>query len=127
MGNPGLPETPLTAAQFEFVPLEWSKSLTTPTPPAAEGHILVHTLPTVTTMASAVYHGSYDAFEAVSQVYAAVGKWIEANGYRINGASRELYIQPPDWSTKDPIGVMEIQFPVEKADSAEKRRGVHGM
>lgn len=82
--------------------------------PPAEGSASVHIMPAVSTMASAVYHGSYDAFEAVSGVYAAVGKWIEANGYRINGASREIYVQTPDWSTQDRIGVMEIQFPVEK-------------
>jgi DNA-binding transcriptional MerR regulator len=82
--------------------------------PTATGNVQVHRLPAVPTMASAVYHGSYDAFEAVSQVYAAIGKWIEANGYQIKGASRELYLQPPDWSTSQRIGVMEIQFPVEK-------------
>ena len=82
--------------------------------PPPEGAAQVHTLPAEETVASAVYHGSYDAFEAVSEVYGAVGRWIEANGYRINGASRELYLQPPDWATKERIGVMEIQFPVVK-------------
>lgn len=98
------------------IDVEMAYTVETPqTMPPAEGSASVHIMPAVQAMASAVYHGSYDAFEAVSQVYAAVGKWIETNGYRINGASREIYVQTPDWSTQDRIGVMEIQFPVEKA------------
>lgn len=65
------------------------------------------------TVASAVYQGSYDAFDAVTEVYVALGKWIEANGYRLSGPSRELYLQVP--GKDNPNGVMEIQFPVGKA------------
>lgn len=81
---------------------------------ASHGKIHAHPLPEQT-MASAVYHGSYDDFAAVKEVYTAIGKWIEANGYKIVGAIRELYLQPPDFSKADHTGVMEIQFPVEKA------------
>lgn len=65
-------------------------------------------------MASIVYQGSYDDFAAVSKIYAALGKWIEINSYRITGPSRELYLQVPRLGTGDPSGIMEIQFPVEK-------------
>lgn len=44
----------------------------------------------------------------------ALGKWIEANGYRIVGASREIYLKPQGVDS-DPI--VEIQWPVEKAVS----------
>ncbi len=77
------------------------------------GRAEVYELPAVETMASAIYQGSYDAFEAVSAVYVAMGKWIEANGYRVVGPSREIYLQTPNANT--PNGTMEIQFPVEKA------------
>jgi DNA-binding transcriptional MerR regulator len=80
--------------------------------PAAQGHSQVHELPAVPQMACAVYHGSYDDFAAVRGVYNAVTRWIEANGYRLNGAIREIYVQTPDWSTSDRIGLMELQFPV---------------
>ena len=60
-----------------------------------------------------LYRGSYDAFDAVEQVYSALGKWIEQNGYRIIGPNCELYVQTPKGGVPD--GVMEIQFPVEKA------------
>jgi DNA-binding transcriptional MerR regulator len=83
--------------------------------PAAEGQAHAHTIPAVEMVASAIYHGSYDAFEKVREVYTTVGKWIEANGYKMAGAIREIYLQPPDWSTTDRIGVMELQFPIEKA------------
>ncbi len=82
---------------------------------SANGPVTVRELPTVETMASSVYHGSYDAFDTVGQVYQSLAKWIETNGYRIIGPCRELYLQPPDFSRGETVGVMEIQFPVEKA------------
>jgi DNA-binding transcriptional MerR regulator len=80
--------------------------------PAPEGHSQIEQLPAVPHMACAVYHGSYDDFAAVRGVYNAVTRWIEANFYRLNGPIREIYVQTPDWSTSDRIGLMELQFPV---------------
>jgi DNA-binding transcriptional MerR regulator len=77
-----------------------------------QGRAAVRTLP-LETMASAVYRGSYDDHAAVGQLHVEVGKWIEANGYRITGASREIYLKTPD--NFDSAGIMEIQFPIEKA------------
>ncbi|MBX3086535.1 MAG: MerR family transcriptional regulator [Anaerolineae bacterium] len=89
---------------------------TTEHAPAALGRVKVYQLPAVETMASVLYRGSYDAFDAVGQVYATLGKWIEQNGYRIIGPSREIYVQTPTPNASGiPEGVMEIQFPVEKA------------
>jgi DNA-binding transcriptional MerR regulator len=85
------------------------------TAPGVEKGVYAHPMPAVETAACAIYHGSYDAFEKVREVYTTVGKWIEANGYKMAGAIREIYLQPPNWSTADRIGVMELQFPVEKA------------
>jgi effector-binding domain-containing protein len=49
-----------------------------------------------------------DAFKAVIQ-------WTEANGYRIVGPEREIYLQPgSNGNQNDPDTVTEIQFPVEK-------------
>lgn len=64
-------------------------------------------------MASVVYKGSFNAFDVVGQIHADIGRWIEANGYRVSGASREIYLQPPEDYSQD--GVMEIQYPVTKA------------
>jgi DNA-binding transcriptional MerR regulator len=71
------------------------------------------------TVASVVHHGP---FVTIGQAYEALVSWIESNGYRINGPSREIYLQaaqmaPGDEhgvSQTDPNTVTEIQFPVEK-------------
>lgn len=73
--------------------------------------VRVYELPAVETMATVIHHGSFDGF---SESYNAILQWIEANGYRIVGPNREIYLQydrtgnPADYVT-------EIQFPVAKA------------
>jgi DNA-binding transcriptional MerR regulator len=79
-------------------------------PPQGEG---IHKLPAVE-MASAVYRGSYDDFAAVGALHVALGQWIEANGYTVSGASREIYLQPPSNLGNGLVGVMELQYPVVK-------------
>ncbi len=76
------------------------------------GRAVIRELPAVEKMASAIYRGSYDAFDKVGQFHVAVGQWIEANGYQIVGPNREFYLQVPQSPGGD--GVMEIQYPVEK-------------
>lgn len=72
--------------------------------------VRVYELPAVETMASVIHQGSFDGF---SESYNAILQWIEANGYRIVGPNREIYLQydrtgnPADYIT-------EIQFPVAK-------------
>lgn len=69
----------------------------------------VRDLPAVQSAASIIHIGSYDGLSATYQV---LGKWIDANGYRIAGASREIYLKAAD---KDGDPIVEIQWPVEKA------------
>jgi len=72
--------------------------------------VKVQTLPEVKTMASVVYQGPYTTLAAP---YQAIAKWIEANGYRNAGPSREVMLsQDPTDPNKN---VTEIQFPVAKA------------
>ncbi|HEY6542047.1 MAG TPA: GyrI-like domain-containing protein [Ktedonobacteraceae bacterium] len=64
------------------------------------------------TMASVIHKGAYNKF---SQAYEALGRWVEANGYKIVGPNREVYLycaQPV--RQDDDSYVTEIQFPVEK-------------
>jgi effector-binding domain-containing protein len=64
-------------------------------------------------VASAVHRGPYTELGPAIE---AVLKWTEANGYRIIGPEREIYLQPArNGSQTDPETVTEIQFPVEKA------------
>jgi DNA-binding transcriptional MerR regulator len=84
---------------------------------AEAGRVKVRTLPAVATMACTVHTGP---FVTIGQAYEAIGKWITANGYRIVGPSREVYLHVAEQgqgtvSQTDPQTVTEIQFPVEKA------------
>jgi effector-binding domain-containing protein len=73
--------------------------------------VRVRELPGVETMACTVHHGP---FTTLDQAYAALMQWVEANGYRIMGPNREVYLRSSG-QQDDPNCVTEIQFPVEKA------------
>lgn len=66
-------------------------------------------LPVVQQAACTVHKGDYSG---LNDAYVALGRWIEANGYRVVGPPREVYLvgggAPAD-------NITEIQFPVEKA------------
>ena len=69
-------------------------------------------LPALEQAASIIHEGGY---ENVGGTYGQLLQWVEANGYRIAGPVREVYVQGPE-SGRDPsIYVTEIQLPVEKA------------
>jgi effector-binding domain-containing protein len=64
-------------------------------------------------VASVVHKGAFNQF---SRAYEAVLGWIEANGYKVTGPNREVYLyctQPV--RQDDESYITEIQFPVEKA------------
>jgi effector-binding domain-containing protein len=69
-------------------------------------------LPAVEHMACIVHEGSY---EAIGGTYGQLLSWVEANGYRINGPVREVYLRGPESGDDTSTYVTEIQFPVEKA------------
>jgi len=74
--------------------------------------VKVRELPAVEEMACTVHKGSYDNF---SEPYSRLMTWIEANGYRVRGPNREVYIKGPGLLTKPANYVTELQIPVEKA------------
>ena len=75
--------------------------------------LTTRTLPAVPQMATIAYIGD----PRTSNIgYGALGTWIEANGYRIAGLQREVFIELP--KTGDPTEtVMELQIPVEKIET----------
>jgi effector-binding domain-containing protein len=76
------------------------------------GRMRVQELPAAT-MAATVHHGSY---HTIGEAHEAVLRWIEANGYRIVGADREIYLyNAMPIRLDDPSYITEIQYPVEKA------------
>lgn len=71
--------------------------------------VQVYELPQVR-VASVVHHGNFEDF---TQGHAALLRWIEANGYRVAGPFREIYIRHDDNDLTN--STTEIQFQVEKA------------
>jgi DNA-binding transcriptional MerR regulator len=61
-------------------------------------------------VASVVHQGNFEDF---TQGHAALLEWIDANGYKIVGPYREIYIRHDHRELAD--STTEIQFPVEKA------------
>lgn len=69
--------------------------------------VSVHELPTAS-VASVVHHGS---FEEIPQAYRAAFAWVEANGFRVAGPIREIYLKYDE--ENDPTNnVTEVQIPV---------------
>jgi DNA-binding transcriptional MerR regulator len=58
-------------------------------------------------VASAVHRGAFAEF---TQLHPALLRWIDANGYRVAGPSREVYIRNADRADS----VTEVQYPIEK-------------
>ena len=73
----------------------------------------IRTLPAVETMASTIHRGSYTG---LAGAYAALLKWIDANGYRVDGPDREIYHRLPEdgQRRKDPNAITEMQVPLAK-------------
>jgi DNA-binding transcriptional MerR regulator len=67
-------------------------------------------LPAVEEMACIVHEGTFDT---LAGTYGQLMAWIEANGYRMAGPIREVYMQ---WAgADDATNITEIQLPVAKA------------
>ena len=87
-----------------------------------DARVRFYELPGVERMACVVHHGNYETIDAACR---ALGVWIEANGYRIDGPNREIYMRfgidgpgagyPDSYLTSNPAEyVTELQFPVVK-------------
>lgn len=76
--------------------------------------VKVYELP-ATEVAAVVHHGDVDEF---TEGHKTLLKWLEANGYQLHGAYREIY---HDWQDHR-NATTEVQFPVEKAHEKYPRR-----
>ncbi|MFN2274688.1 MAG: MerR family transcriptional regulator [Anaerolineales bacterium] len=79
----------------------------------SQRELSIRTLPAVKDMASAVHRGS---FSGLAGAYAAILKWIDANGYRVTGPDRAVYLRLPQdgRARQNPKAVTEMQVPVSK-------------
>lgn len=73
------------------------------------GQLVSGQLAGIQTAACVLHLGPYEEFP---ETYASLGRWIEANGYRMAGPVREVYLRPPG---EGGGAITEIQFPVENA------------
>jgi effector-binding domain-containing protein len=96
--------------EFREGDIDGEATFATDAPLPKDGGIEEHTLPAVETMACTVHHGS---FATIGGAYAALLRWIDANGYRVSGPNREVYLRGGE-SQDDPEHVTEVQFPVER-------------
>jgi effector-binding domain-containing protein len=99
----------------EYKERDWDLEVCEPLGAVIPGseRVRVYELPGVETMACAIHHGP---FVTINEAYEAISKWLAANGYRIAGPCREVYLRTAqNGSQTDPDTVTEIQFPVEKA------------
>ncbi len=71
-------------------------------------------LPEVPSAACTLYIGS---LEQLFESYATAGRWIEANGYTLAGAVREIFIVPPKPEHSSEV-VCELQIPIERASTS---------
>jgi effector-binding domain-containing protein len=68
-------------------------------------------LPAVESMASLIYHGSYDS---IGQAYGALGEWMARTGYRpAGGAVREIYLVGKGHNDDPSTWITEIQWPMQ--------------
>lgn len=75
------------------------------------GRMRVHELPAAT-VASTIHHGSYNT---IAEAHEAIITWVDANGYRIAGPDREIYLYNAHPIRRDdPSYITELQYPVEK-------------
>lgn len=101
----------------EFNPTKLDVEVIIPVPDSVKHDVVlsdsrkfvVRDLPAIASAASVIHIGAYSG---LSDTYQALGKWVEANGYRLAGSARDIYLKP---ASKDSDPVVEIQWPVEKA------------
>ncbi|MEZ4668494.1 MAG: MerR family transcriptional regulator [Anaerolineae bacterium] len=100
----------------EFKPADLDVEAVFPVTPNVQSHLEMaggrqlkaHELAGVPLAACVVHVGGFDK---IHESYSGLANWIEANGYRFAGPSREVYLSPPEG---DNPAITEIQWPVEK-------------
>jgi DNA-binding transcriptional MerR regulator len=79
---------------------------------AGDYMLRVSELPAVDTMATIVRPGTNPASHTS---FGAIGAWIEANGYKVAGPCREVFLEPVTGPPGFEGALVEIQFPVRAA------------
>lgn len=75
------------------------------------GRVRLRELEAYDNVASLTRQGPYDDF---TPAYQELMSWIQANGFRIIGPNREIYLSGPESGSPPEAYITEIQFPVAK-------------
>ncbi len=78
--------------------------------PVGSRPLRVRELPAVPSMAACVRVGLPEHAHLIT---GKIGRYVESNGYRLAGPSREVFLRPP-WPDRMEESVVEMQFPVER-------------
>ena len=101
------PEFKPADLDIEFV-FPVGDSVTDSVPLSGDRQLTPKDLPVIETAATTIHKGDYATLD---QSYGMIASWIEANGYKVAGPPREVYLTAPG----DAAGQLtEIQFPIEK-------------
>jgi DNA-binding transcriptional MerR regulator len=79
-------------------------------PTLARGSLSVRELPPVPSMAACVRVGLPEHAHLIT---GKIGRFVELNGFRLAGATREVFLRPPRAERMEE-SVVEMQFPVER-------------
>jgi DNA-binding transcriptional MerR regulator len=117
--KPALRDKLIVVARNDFeedkLDLDIGFSLTRPTNMqvriAGEGIMQSGELPAIATMATIVRSGPGYASHAA---FGAIGGWMEANGYKVDGPCREVFLEPITGPSALADALVEIQFPVSR-------------
>lgn len=92
---------------YKDTDIDWEVTISVVHEVCSSDRIKVYELPRAE-MACIVHNGSYNT---INRAYAALPAWIEANGYKIVGSNREVYIIGGNQQDNESY-VTEIQFPL---------------
>jgi predicted transcriptional regulator YdeE len=95
--------------QDRGVDVEAAARLAQPLP--GTSRIRMHQLPGAETMACTLHQGPYDQ---LNNGYRYLLGWVEANGYRVSGPNRDIYLKGPGPELDPAEYLTELQFPIEK-------------
>jgi len=94
----------------EAVDIEAAVPVAEPVP--SSERVKCRKLPAVEEVACVIHEGTFDT---LAGTYGHLMAWIEANGYRMAGPIREVYVQWAEPDGDPSTNITEIQIPVNKA------------
>ncbi|MEM7725200.1 MAG: MerR family transcriptional regulator [Cyanobacteria bacterium P01_A01_bin.45] len=97
-----------TKLRDRYIPVEAAAPIYEKIPSSEK--VWIYELPAVEEMACVIHHGE---FSSLGKAYRTLLEWVEKNGYRVVGSTREVYLEYEKGGDESKY-VTEVQIPVEK-------------